>query len=107
MRKTPGGLEESDHAWERALEDALSTQQQVELLAKAVSSTVFANPQDERALRLRLGMEGGNKFSGVRDVKEVGDILGVTKERARQWVGRALRTLKREHPELMEALSRK
>ena len=49
-------------------------------------------PREVRAVRMRFGLDGGRPLS----LKEMGDRMGVTRERARQIVVKALRRLR--HP---------
>jgi len=59
-----------------------------ERLAEALGAL---DPREERVLRLRFGFGDGR----ARTLEEVGGELGVTRERARQIEGRALRKLRR------------
>lgn len=49
-------------------------------------------PRERRVLRLRYGLEGGREYT----FSEIGETLGVTRERARQLEAKALRKLR--HP---------
>ena len=49
-------------------------------------------PREVRAVRMRFGLDGGRPLS----LKEIGDRMGVTRERARQIIVQALRRLR--HP---------
>ena len=49
-------------------------------------------PREVHALRMRFGLDGHRPFT----LREIGDRMGVTRERARQIVGKALRRLR--HP---------
>jgi RNA polymerase primary sigma factor len=57
-------------------------------------------PREARALRMRYGLDGGRPLS----LKEIGGRMGVTRERARQIVVRALRRLR--HPRHSRQLQR-
>ena len=60
-------------------------------------------PREARVLRLRFGLDGDHAHT----LKEVGDRIGVTRERVRQIEGKALRKLRhpRHSRELRDHLS--
>jgi RNA polymerase primary sigma factor len=62
-----------------------------QLLRADVASCLSAlSPRERRVVGLRFGLKDGR----VRTLGEIGSALGVTRERARQIEGRALRTLR-------------
>ena len=64
-----------------------------ELLA---ALSAYLTPREVDVLRLRFGLGGGQ----VRTLKEIGDELGVSRERARQLEVEAMKKLKRAAPHL-------
>ena len=62
-------------------------------LAKAVQSL---KPRQQRVLIERFGLDGGKP----KTLEEVGQILGITRERVRQLETRALRELRQVAPSL-------
>jgi RNA polymerase sigma factor (sigma-70 family) len=68
-------------------EEALKEDRETQLL-RALARLA---PQEANILRLRFGLEGGQAFT----LKEVGERLGVSRERVRQMEGRACSRLRR------------
>ena len=74
-------------------EEAAEPELEVEtrLRSEAVTKALDAlEPRDARVLRLYFGLEGGREHT----LEEIGNVLGVTRERIRQLRDRALRRLK-------------
>lgn len=80
-----------------------------EVQAEAASSTLdlrvqfliskLASERQARLLRLRFGIDGS-----YRTLEETGDELGISRERARQLISAAVRTLRANHPEQVRRL---
>lgn len=81
---TPAGDSE-DGTLGLLLEDVQAQQPYEELVREELNQTIgrliaALNPRQQQVLRLRYGMEDGNCYS----LEQVGTLLGVSKERARQ-----------------------
>ena len=81
---TPTG-EEEDGTLGTLLEDVRSSQPQEELVRKELEHTINSmlsnlNERQQRILRLHFGMEDGHEHS----LEEIGNLLGISKERSRQ-----------------------
>ncbi|MBA4159687.1 MAG: sigma-70 family RNA polymerase sigma factor, partial [Gemmatimonadetes bacterium] len=68
-------------------EDEVEERLLTERIAKALETL---QPRDAKVLRLYFGLEGGREHT----LEEIGDILGVTRERIRQLRDRALKRLR-------------
>jgi RNA polymerase primary sigma factor len=74
-------------------EEAIVTEDEVEerLLTERIGRALETlQPRDAKVLRLYFGLEGGREHT----LEEIGDILGVTRERIRQLRDRALKRLR-------------
>jgi RNA polymerase primary sigma factor len=74
-------------------EEAIVTEDEVEerLLSERVERALGTlQPRDAKVLKLYFGLEGGREHT----LEEIGDILGVTRERIRQLRDRALKRLR-------------
>jgi RNA polymerase primary sigma factor len=74
-------------------DEAIVTEEEVEerLLTERVGRALETlQPRDAKVLRLYFGLEGGREHT----LEEIGDILGVTRERIRQLRDRALKRLR-------------
>lgn len=74
-------------------EQAIITEDEVEerLLSERIDRALQTlQPRDARVLKLYFGLEGGREHT----LEEIGDILGVTRERIRQLRDRALKRLR-------------
>lgn len=83
-------------------EEAIVTEDEVEerLLSERVEKALDTlQPRDAKVLKLYFGLEGGREHT----LEEIGDILGVTRERIRQLRDRALKRLR--EGEMGEALA--
>jgi RNA polymerase primary sigma factor len=83
-------------------EEAIVTEDEVEerLLSERVERALGTlQPRDAKVLKLYFGLEGGREHT----LEEIGDILGVTRERIRQLRDRALKRLR--EGEMGEALA--
>jgi len=83
-------------------EEAIVTEDEVEerLLSERIDKALGTlQPRDAKVLRLYFGLEGGREHT----LEEIGDILGVTRERIRQLRDRALKRLR--EGEMGEALA--
>jgi RNA polymerase primary sigma factor len=83
-------------------EEAIVTEDEVEerLLSERVEKALGTlQPRDAKVLKLYFGLEGGREHT----LEEIGDILGVTRERIRQLRDRALKRLR--EGEMGEALA--
>ncbi|HEX8690963.1 MAG TPA: RNA polymerase sigma factor RpoD/SigA [Longimicrobium sp.] len=83
-------------------EEAIVTEDEVEerLLSERIDRALGTlQPRDAKVLRLYFGLEGGREHT----LEEIGDILGVTRERIRQLRDRALKRLR--EGEMGEALA--
>ena len=88
-----GDSEDSQLVERFVTEEAAEPEVEVEnrLLAEAVSNALGAlEPRDARVLRLYFGLEGKRTHT----LEEIGNKLGVTRERIRQLRDRALRRLR-------------
>jgi RNA polymerase primary sigma factor len=77
-------------------EHAVLAQAQAEDIAAALATLP---PRDARVLRLYFGLEDGTS----RTLQEIGQIMGVTRERIRQLRDRALRQLRERHGKRLQA----
>jgi RNA polymerase primary sigma factor len=71
-----------------APDEEILDQQEVEKIRRLLSAIT---PREERILRLRYGLEEG----GPRSLREIGEVIGLTRERVRQIENEALRRLNR------------
>ena len=74
-------------------EEAIVTEEEVEerLLTERIGRALETlQPRDAKVLKLYFGLEGGREHT----LEEIGDILGVTRERIRQLRDRALKRLR-------------
>lgn len=83
-------------------DEAIMTEDEVEerLLSERIDKALETlQPRDAKVLKLYFGLEGGREHT----LEEIGDILGVTRERIRQLRDRALKRLR--EGEMGEALA--
>jgi RNA polymerase primary sigma factor len=83
-------------------DEAIMTEEEVEerLLSERIDRALDTlQPRDAKVLKLYFGLEGGREHT----LEEIGDILGVTRERIRQLRDRALKRLR--EGEMGEALA--
>src|SRR5918997_1925433 len=83
-------------------EEAILTEEEVEerLLTERIGRALETlQPRDAKVLKLYFGLEGGREHT----LEEIGDLLGVTRERIRQLRDRALKRLR--EGEMGEALA--
>jgi RNA polymerase primary sigma factor len=83
-------------------DEAIMTEDEVEerLLSERIDRALNTlQPRDAKVLKLYFGLEGGREHT----LEEIGDILGVTRERIRQLRDRALKRLR--EGEMGEALA--
>jgi len=90
---TPVG---EDSTLQGLMEDTLSPQPQEEMVRRELKRTVDtllgALPErEQQVLRLRFGMEDGTSYS----LEKVGQLLGISKERARQLQHQALERMQK------------
>src|SRR5687768_3585294 len=74
-------------------EEAIVTEEEVEerlLIERIGRALETLQPRDAKVLKLYFGLEGGREHT----LEEIGDILGVTRERIRQLRDRALKRLR-------------
>jgi RNA polymerase primary sigma factor len=74
-------------------DEAIITEEEVEerLLTERIGRALETlQPRDAKVLKLYFGLEGGREHT----LEEIGDILGVTRERIRQLRDRALKRLR-------------
>ena len=71
-----------------APDEEILDQQEVDKIRRLLSAIT---PREERILRLRYGLEEG----GSRSLREIGEVVGLTRERVRQIENEALRKLNR------------
>ncbi len=99
----PIGDSEDSQLMERFISDeAIVTEDEVEerLLSERIDRALDTlQPRDAKVLKLYFGLEGGREHT----LEEIGDILGVTRERIRQLRDRALKRLR--EGEMGEALA--
>ncbi|HEX2090750.1 MAG TPA: RNA polymerase sigma factor RpoD/SigA [Longimicrobiaceae bacterium] len=99
----PIGDSEDSQLMERFIsEEAIVTEDEVEerLLSERIDRALDTlQPRDAKVLKLYFGLEGGREHT----LEEIGDILGVTRERIRQLRDRALKRLR--EGEMGEALA--
>ncbi|HEV2149512.1 MAG TPA: RNA polymerase sigma factor RpoD/SigA [Longimicrobiaceae bacterium] len=99
----PIGDSEDSQLMERFISDeAIVTEDEVEerLLSERIDRALGTlQPRDAKVLKLYFGLEGGREHT----LEEIGDILGVTRERIRQLRDRALKRLR--EGEMGEALA--
>ena len=99
----PIGDSEDSQLMERFVSDsAIVTEDEVEerLLTERIDRALNTlQPRDAKVLKLYFGLEGGREHT----LEEIGDILGVTRERIRQLRDRALKRLR--EGEMGEALA--
>ena len=89
----PVGASEDSHLAERFLVDESSLEEAVEsILLKEHIATALRDlrPRDARVVRLYYGLQGEHEHT----LEEIGQLLGVTRERVRQLRDRALRDLR-------------
>jgi RNA polymerase primary sigma factor len=90
----PIGDSEDSQLMDRFIaEEAILTEDEVEehLLTERIGRALETlQPRDAKVLRLYFGLEGGREHT----LEEIGDILGVTRERIRQLRDRALKRLR-------------
>ncbi len=89
----PVGDSEESHVAERILIDETSLEESVEslLLQQHIAAALRElRPRDARVVRLYYGLQGEESHT----LEEIGQLLGVTRERVRQLRDRALRDLK-------------
>jgi RNA polymerase primary sigma factor len=90
----PIGDSEDSQLMDRFIaEEAILTEEEVEehLLTERIGRALETlQPRDAKVLRLYFGLEGGREHT----LEEIGDILGVTRERIRQLRDRALKRLR-------------
>jgi RNA polymerase primary sigma factor len=90
----PIGDSEDSQLMDRFITDeAIVTEEEVEerLLTERIGRALETlQPRDAKVLRLYFGLEGGREHT----LEEIGDILGVTRERIRQLRDRALKRLR-------------
>jgi RNA polymerase primary sigma factor len=90
----PIGDSEDSQLMERFINDAaIVTEDEVEerLLTERIGQALETlQPRDAKVLKLYFGLEGGREHT----LEEIGDILGVTRERIRQLRDRALKRLR-------------
>jgi RNA polymerase primary sigma factor len=100
---SPIGDSEDSQLMERFISDeAIVTEDEVEerLLSERIDRALDTlQPRDAKVLKLYFGLEGGREHT----LEEIGDILGVTRERIRQLRDRALKRLR--EGEMGEALA--
>ncbi|MEJ2186987.1 MAG: sigma-70 family RNA polymerase sigma factor, partial [Gemmatimonadota bacterium] len=75
------------------VEEASEPEEGVEerLLAEQINDALEGlNPRDARVVRLYYGLDGGKEHT----LEEIGNMLGVTRERVRQLRDRALKRLR-------------
>ncbi len=87
---------EEDSALQFLLEDAHAPQPQEEMIRQEMKRILeemmqLLTPRQQQVLRLRYGMDGGECCS----LEKIGDILGISKERARQLEHSAVDKLKK------------
>ncbi|HUE97402.1 MAG TPA: RNA polymerase sigma factor RpoD/SigA, partial [Longimicrobiaceae bacterium] len=90
----PIGDTEDSQLMDRFISDeAIVTEEEVEdrLLTERISRALETlQPRDAKVLRLYFGLDGGREHT----LEEIGDLLGVTRERIRQLRDRALKRLR-------------
>ncbi len=99
----PIGDSDDSQLMDRFVADsAIETEEEVEerLLSERIDKALGTlQPRDAKVLKLYFGLEGGREHT----LEEIGDILGVTRERIRQLRDRALKRLR--EGEMGEALA--
>ncbi len=88
-----GDLDDSQLMDRFIAEEAIVTEEEVEerLLSERIDQALTTlQERDAKVLRLYFGLEGGREHT----LEEIGDILGVTRERIRQLRDRALKRLR-------------
>jgi RNA polymerase primary sigma factor len=81
------------HRHHRTVQEAAEPEEIVEdrMLADQIEEALATlSPRDARVLRLYFGLDGGREHT----LEEIGNMLGVTRERVRQLRDRALKRLR-------------
>ena len=81
---------------ENALAPEHETSERLRSIGARRRSMLRLNPRQQRVLTERFGLDGGRP----KTLEEVGEVLGITRERVRQLETRALRELRSVAPAL-------